>query len=165
MKTEHPMTLAWWEGRAGGTRWVRAATLGIALAGLGAILHPDRGVPLAARQAKVRQDLLALARSISLHDAREPKALTGGDLRPLLGRYHCEIPLDPWGRDYLFDAELGVLASLGADGFPGGRGADEDLALLLRVAPRPGDPLFHDEVTRALVGLEPVSRHPGWMHH
>lgn len=48
------------------------------------------------------------------------------------------IPKDPWGNAYEYRAEQGrsagqyVIRSLGADGRPGGKGADEDITLVMQ---------------------------------
>lgn len=77
-------------------------------------------------RARVEQDLWSLKKAIALHDAREPRPLSGTDLSPLLGQYLQQLPADPWGRTYLFDGFVGVLASFGLDGLPGGDGHDQD---------------------------------------
>lgn len=83
-------------------------------------------------RTKSGQDLEVIKKAVSLHDAREPLPLRGTSLRPLLGRFMQEIPLDPWGHEYLFDGELGVLASLGEDQRPGGSQDATDLVVFTR---------------------------------
>lgn len=81
---------------------------------------------------KILQDLEVLKRAVSLHDAREASALGGKSLAPLLDRYLQVIPEDPWGSAYLFDGDLGVLASLGRDRRHGGSGDDLDVIVFTR---------------------------------
>ena len=53
------------------------------------------------------------------------------------GGYLEDLPLDPWGRPYLYDnsglgggvAQRFKLSTLGADGVPGGKGKNADIAL------------------------------------
>jgi len=73
-----------------------------------------------------RQDLEVIRMAIDLHDAQN-KPLTGSSLEPLLGRYLQEIPTDPWGGEYLLNTDVGFILCFGADGKPGGSGADEDI--------------------------------------
>lgn len=82
-----------------------------------------------AQRTKAKQDLEVIKKAISLFDAREPRALTGTDLKPLLGRYMQELPTDPWGNDYLFDGSIGMVCSFGADALPLGSGGDTDIVV------------------------------------
>lgn len=82
-----------------------------------------------AQKTKAAQDLEVIKKAIALYDAREPKPLTGTDLKPLLGRYMQELPKDPWGNDYLFDGAMGFLCSYGADALPRGSGGDTDIVI------------------------------------
>lgn len=103
-----------------------------------ALQEPDTGLAAPPADdwlvARARGDLLALAKACEAY-AREhgswPGSLellvepSGEDGATWLGR--GELPTDPWGTPYLYDAEAGVVRCLGADGKPGGRAADEDL--------------------------------------
>ncbi len=81
----------------------------------------------ATRRAKVGQDLDELARGIHRY-AQEKRTLLGGSsLAPLVGAVIHELPLDAWGNPYVFDGNLGVVGSLGADARQGGEGEDADL--------------------------------------
>lgn len=82
-----------------------------------------------AQKTKAAQDLEVIKKAIALYDAREPKPLTGTDLKPLLGRYMQELPKDPWGNDYLYDGAMGFLCSYGADALPRGSGGDTDIVV------------------------------------
>ncbi len=82
-----------------------------------------------AQRTKAKQDLEIIKKSIALYDAREPRPLTGTDLKPLLGRYMQEQPKDPWGNDYLFDGAVGFVCSYGADALPLGSGGDTDITI------------------------------------
>lgn len=82
-----------------------------------------------AQRTKAKQDLEIIKKSIALYDAREPRPLTGTDLKPLLGRYMQEQPKDPWGNDYLFDGAVGFVCSYGADALPLGSGGDTDITV------------------------------------
>ena len=66
------------------------------------------------------QDLLHVSKCIRFFDEREPEPLSGESLKPLLGRYIQDPPIDFWGRELVYDASLGILASFGRDGVPGG---------------------------------------------
>ncbi|MEO0378843.1 MAG: type II secretion system major pseudopilin GspG [Pseudomonadota bacterium] len=52
------------------------------------------------------------------------------------GGYLAEVPRDPWGTAYVYAASGNTfdLVSLGADGAPGGEGANADIGLRDRVA-------------------------------
>lgn len=78
-----------------------------------------------AQQTKAKQDLDTIRNAISLHDAQN-RPLVGTSLDPLVGRYLQELPKDPWGNDYLLDANVGLIVSFGADNQGGGLGGDED---------------------------------------
>ena len=85
-----------------------------------------------AQRTKAKQDIEIIKKAISLYDARESKPLVGTDLKPLLGRYMQELAKDPWGNDYLFDGNLGMVASYGADALPLGSGAETDIVVYTR---------------------------------
>ena len=87
--------------------------------------YPQGGLR-AAQQTKAKQDLDVIRNAINLHDAQN-EAIKGTRLEPLLGRYLQELPNDPWGNQYLFDSNVGICATYGADGIAGGEGGDKDL--------------------------------------
>jgi hypothetical protein len=78
-----------------------------------------------------QQDLEVIKNAILLCEQREATAFRGNDLHPLVGKYLQIIPSDGWGKKYLFDRQLGLLASFGKDGKPGGIGDDQDVYALL----------------------------------
>ncbi len=81
-----------------------------------------------AQQTKAKQDLDVIKNAIARYDAENPP-LRGTSLKPLLGRYLQQLPKDPWGNDYLLDANIGIILTYGADGVCGGEGTDEDIAV------------------------------------
>lgn len=84
--------------------------------------------------SRARQDLDTIRQAISLHDSQEPP-LRGTSLRPLLGRYLQEIPLDPWGNPYLLDTHVGIVVSAGADGSLGLGDDYDDEDIIVRYKP------------------------------
>ncbi len=89
-----------------------------------------------AQRTKAQQDLDVIRNAILLHDSQQQQ-LEGGDLTPLLGRYLQELPKDPWGNPYFFDANLGIALSFGADEVPGGTGGDSDHIMTYKSPLRP----------------------------
>jgi general secretion pathway protein G len=79
-----------------------------------------------AQKTKARQDLDVIRSAINLHDAQN-RPLIGSSLAPLKGRYLQEVPKDPWGNEYLLDADIGLLMCFGGDAQGGGEGIDQDL--------------------------------------
>jgi len=87
-----------------------------------------------ANVAKARQDLDTIRQAITLHDSQE-RPLIGTSLKPLLGRYLQEIPLDPWGNEYLMDANVGIIMSFGGDQQAGGvQEQDQDITVKFKPA-------------------------------
>ena len=123
----------------------------------------DHGCGGGSLRAKAAQDLEVIKKAIWLHDAREDAPLRGTSLEPLLGRYMQELPRDPWGRLYLFDGELGVVASLGRDGCPGltNERAGEDRDVLVRTRPRPD--LDDEALLRQLGSRRDLPCEEGWL--
>lgn len=78
------------------------------------------------RTTKAKQDLDMIRNAINLYESRF-QPLVGAGLQPLLGQTLRELPKDPWGSDYLLDANLGIVWSYGADGHPGGSASDADV--------------------------------------
>ena len=78
-----------------------------------------------AQITKAKQDLDVIRNAINLHDAQN-RDLVGTDLQPLVGRYLQELPTDPWGNEYLLDANVGLVITFGADAQAGGTGGDAD---------------------------------------
>jgi len=88
------------------------------IAALVGVAVPFFGDNLAESQStRCHQDLDVLRNAVTLHDAQNGPSQTG-DLQPLLGRYLQEIPKDPWGNSYQYDAARGVVTCLGPDGVP-----------------------------------------------
>lgn len=69
-----------------------------------------------AQQAKAEQDLEVLTSAVHRYSARERRSLGGTSIAPLVGGYLQGLPRDPWGNDYLYDGNLGVMLTFGADG-------------------------------------------------
>lgn len=102
--------------------------------------------PDAARQIKARSDILTLASALDLYRLDTTayptteeglKALLGGEAKTTGAakaerkRYLDRMPKDPWGREYQY-LRPGLhgefdLFTLGADGLPGGEGANADV--------------------------------------
>lgn len=113
--------------------------------------------------SRAAQDIEIIKKAISLYDAREEKPLSGTSLEPLLGRYMQELPPDPWGRAYLFDAELGVIASFGRDGCPSAsrEGPSQDWDRFVRTRPRPD--LDDEALLRELAARAGIACETGWL--
>ena len=79
-----------------------------------------------AQKTKAKQDLDVIKSAINLHDSQN-RPLIGSELLPLKGRYLQETPRDPWGNEYLLDADIGLIISFGADAQAGGVSVDEDI--------------------------------------
>ncbi len=74
-------------------------------------------------------DLESLRRGVDMYEVREGKKIPDYGLSVLEGAYLRELPKDPWGNAYLYDAHLRLLASFGKDGQPGGTGPNQDLVV------------------------------------
>lgn len=66
-----------------------------------------------ANRAKAMQDLDAIVAAIVRYQKQSGQLLTGSSLQPLVGLTLTEIPVDPWGHEYFFDGDLGVVGSAG----------------------------------------------------
>jgi hypothetical protein len=89
------------------------------------------GIDNAVRSYPVRmsQDVI-IHTARALQRYRDSRRRWPDSLNRLVPRYLPEEPLDPWGRDLLYEAKPRrrgyLLACLGADGDPGGEGKDAD---------------------------------------
>lgn len=109
------------------------------------------GRPDEARAAVARADLKTIAASLEMYrlDSRSYPTTAQGLLalteRPTTppvpvvwadGGYLAQVPVDPWGQPYLYQSPAAEapyeLLSLGADGAPGGDGADADISNLVQ---------------------------------
>ncbi len=77
------------------------------------------------RAVKASSDLETIVQAVHRHDQFN-RDLTGPKLSPIEGRYLQTLPKDPWGNEYFFDGNLGIVGSFGADGMEGGGGGDSD---------------------------------------
>ena len=114
---------------------------------LGALVVPKiMSRPDEARATAARQDVASLSQALKLYrldNRRYPsteQGLAALVKKPALppipdgwksGGYVEQLPLDPWGKPYQYlnpglHVEIDVF-SLGADGLPGGEGADADI--------------------------------------
>jgi hypothetical protein len=109
---------------------------------------------------RTQQDLEVIKKAISLYDAREPAPLDGTSLDPLLGRYMQEIPRDPWGRDYVYDGDLGVVAGYGENGCLGGQ-ESEGWDVLVRTRPNPG--VSEEDLLEELARRRHLTCERGWL--
>lgn len=117
----------------------------VILSVLAALIVPQAmGRPDEARAVAARHDVAALMQALKLYrldNRRYPTADQGLDalvrkptVEPLPGNWKAyvdQLPLDPWGKAYLYlnpglYGDIDVL-SYGADGQPGGEGADADI--------------------------------------
>lgn len=78
-------------------------------------------------EAKARQDIEVLRSAVVRYQQGFVRRLTGTSFGPLVGATLTELPEDPWGNDYVIDANLGILGTLGADAAIGGEGPDADI--------------------------------------
>jgi hypothetical protein len=78
---------------------------------------------------RMSQDVI-ISTARALQRYRDSRRRWPDSLDRLVPRYLPEKPLDPWGRDLLYEAKPRrrgyLLACLGADGDPGGEGKDAD---------------------------------------
>lgn len=85
-----------------------------------------------ARVDTARQDIHTIRTALDMHYAkrgRYPDTSTG--LAALTeGQFLQDIPIDPWGNEYIYLNEGGrpVIISYGADGAPGGEGTAADIS-------------------------------------
>ena len=79
------------------------------------------------KRRKAREDLQLIRNAINLYEGYHAARMKGTELKPLLGRFLGELPMDPWGNRYLLDSSVGLVVTYGADALPGGTDADEDL--------------------------------------
>ena len=130
-------------------KWAAVIAIRLFFAGLAVFILtaiPTINVPRQHRTTKARAEVSEIGKAVgiyltltgrmpaSLDDLRLPQERNGGDSI-------IDIADDPWGRPYGFivDGPRAVtITSLGADGAPGGDGADEDIVLHW---PPPKDPL------------------------
>lgn len=100
--------------------------LAIISALVGMAVATYEGFTYEAQNAKARQDLETFRKAIQRYEQGGRK-LSGTSISVLVGTELQELPVDPWGLDYVLDGNLGLLASLGADGRLYGSGADRDI--------------------------------------
>jgi general secretion pathway protein G len=120
----------------------------VIIALVAAIIVPNViGRPDEARATVAQSDIRAVSSALELYrlDNRTYPTTTQGlealAVRPtsppeprnwVAGGYLTAVPIDPWGNDYLYASpgQTGGfdLMSLGADGAPGGEGANADIA-------------------------------------
>ena len=133
--------------RARGFTLIEVMVVVVILAILAAVLVPRiMGRPDEARIARARQDIRAIESALQLYrldNYRYPTTEQGLEAlvrRPTVppeppnwkpGGYLDRVPVDPWGRPYryLHPGEHGEfdVFTYGADGRPGGEGADADI--------------------------------------
>lgn len=65
--------------------------------------------------------------TVFAYEIRERRLPSGETLRPMVGRYVAELPLDVWGNPIRIDVQGRLLISYGADGRPGGIGVEGDV--------------------------------------
>ncbi|GMT96454.1 type II secretion system major pseudopilin GspG [Corallococcus caeni] len=85
-----------------------------------------------AKQDTAKLDIRNIQSAMKLYYTKKgsyPDTATG--LKALVDTQNLErMPLDPWGREYVYMNEGGkpVITSYGADGNPGGEGSDADIS-------------------------------------
>lgn len=103
--------------------------LGLIAAAVGVAVIPRLNE---AKQNTARLDISNIQAALKLYYAKKgnyPDTATG--LKGLVDQQMLEkMPQDPWGHDYTYLNEGGkpVIISYGADGAPGGEGADADIS-------------------------------------
>tara|TARA_R110002124_G_scaffold696_1_gene3361 strand:- start:100 stop:537 length:438 start_codon:yes stop_codon:yes gene_type:complete len=105
-----------------------------------------------ADQGRTKHDLSQLASQVKYYYIDERKYPNNGTgLTVLIPDYLSELPIDPYGREYLYKKKKrGVLVyTLGEDGKVGGEGSDTDIYELVtrgnvdRPTPTPNDDAFN----------------------
>ena len=103
--------------------------LGLIMAAVGVAVIPKLDE---ARRDTARLDIANLHNALKLYYAKKGKYPdTGTGLRALVETQTLEqMPRDPWGNEYVYLNEGGrpVITTYGADGSPGGEGADADVS-------------------------------------
>lgn len=80
-----------------------------------------------AQSSRARSDIEIFRKAILRFEHESRTKLSGGSLAPLVGTQLNAVPVDPWGNDYVLDANLGILGTLGSDGALYGEGPDQDI--------------------------------------
>ena len=103
--------------------------LGLIMAAVGVAVIPRLEE---AKRDTARLDIANLHNALKLYYAKKGKYPdTGIGLRALVETQSLEqMPKDPWGNEYVYLNEGGkpVITTYGADGSPGGEGADADVS-------------------------------------
>ncbi len=103
--------------------------LGLIMAAVGVAVIPKLDE---ARRDTARLDIANLHNALKLYYAKKGRFPdTGSGLRVLVETQALEtMPKDPWGNEYVYLNEGGkpVITAYGADGSPGGEGADADVS-------------------------------------
>lgn len=103
--------------------------LGLIMAAVGVAVIPRLDE---AKRDTARLDIANIHNALKLYYAKKGRYPdTGTGLRVLVETRTLELmPKDPWGNEYLYLNEGGkpVITSYGADGSPGGEGADADVS-------------------------------------
>lgn len=68
-----------------------------------------------AKLTKAKHELDLIKEALIKFDTFEDKKFTGTDSRVLIGKYMQTVPVDPWGRDYQVNPNVGQVKSLGPD--------------------------------------------------
>ena len=68
-----------------------------------------------AKVAKAKHELDIIKEALIKFDTFEDKKFNGTDSRVLIGKYMQIVPVDPWGRDYQVNPEVGQVKSTGID--------------------------------------------------
>lgn len=108
----------------------------LALLAVAAGLMVHRGIREQARPARALAEMLEFRNAIGIYHSRivRPMPESLDDLRgPMLSDYG-NLGSDPWGHDYEFSiigTTSATITCFGADGAPGGEGADEDIVVPL----------------------------------
>lgn len=93
-----------------------------------------------AKQDTARLDIKSIGNALKLYYTKKGNYPdTGTGLKALVDTQNLEkVPVDPWGREYVYMNEGGkpVIMSYGADGNPGGEGSDGDISSKDGAAPR-----------------------------
>lgn len=79
------------------------------------------------QSSRAKADIETFRKAIRRFEYERGKRFSGGSLKPLLGGQLSQLPIDPWGNDYVIDANLGIVGTLGSDGSLYGEGTDQDI--------------------------------------
>lgn len=109
-------------------RWLIAGMLALALVMAGTAVKRVLSPPQAPSWARIHADLDALNAALERYHAEHGAYPEDDTLQVLVPRYLPAVPVDPWGRPYVYlnNGKQPLLVTFGHDGRRGGSGEEQD---------------------------------------